>query len=181
MADEFCKRATEIDPADADAWAAWSQVDSWYIYHNFDTSIGRRDAARSCAARALKLAPSSYEARLAQACYLVRGAAAGTGLGQVSPFAAEANRLLHQLLGENPDEPRALFALAILQRNLGHADEARIEFSRLVNNPKFAATAWSELAWIEYQNGSMSAAEIPPRPGPPWTSFRQRFFKRISV
>jgi tetratricopeptide (TPR) repeat protein len=161
VADEFCKRATEIDPADADAWAAWSQVDSWYIYHNFDTSIGRRDAARSCAARELKLAPSSYEARLAQACYLVRGAAAGTGLGQVSPFAAEANRLLHQLLGENPDEPRALFALAILQRNLGHADEARIELSRLANNPKFAATAWSELAWVEYQNGSMSAAEIP--------------------
>jgi tetratricopeptide (TPR) repeat protein len=161
VADGFCKRATEIDPENADAWAAWSQVDSWYIYHNFDSSIGRRDAARSCAARALKLAPSSYEARLAQSCYLIRGATTGTGLGQVSPFAPEANRLLRQLLGEKPDEPRALFALAILERNLGHLDQARTEFSRLANNPQFSATAWSELAWIEYQVGSPSAAEIP--------------------
>lgn len=161
IADGFCKRAAELEPANAEVWAAWSQVDSWYIYHSFDTSIGRRDAARSCAARAFKLAPSSYEARLAQACYLVRGATAGTGQGEVSTFAPEANRLLHQLLGEKPDEPRALFALGILERNLGHVDQARAEFSRLANNPQFSATAWSELAWIEYQTRSWSAVEMP--------------------
>ena len=161
IADGFCKRAAELEPANAEVWAAWSQVDSWYIYHNFDTSKGRRDAARSCAARALELEPSSYEARLAQACYLVRGATAGTGMGQVSTFAPEANKLLHQLLGENPDEPRALFALAILQRNLGHIEEARAEFSRLANNPQFSATAWNELGWIEYQVGSWYAVATP--------------------
>jgi tetratricopeptide (TPR) repeat protein len=161
IADSFCKRAAELEPANADVWAAWSQVNSWYIYHNFDTSKGRQEAARSCAARALELAPGSYEARLAQACYLVRGATVGTGAGEVSTFAQEANKLLRQLLGEKPDEPRALFALAILQRNLGHLDEARTEFSRLANNPKFSATAWNELAWIEYQTRSYSAAETP--------------------
>jgi tetratricopeptide (TPR) repeat protein len=160
-ADGFCKRAAELDPADAEVWAAWSQVDSWYIYHNFDSSKGRQDAARSCAARALELAPGSYEARLAQACYLVRGATVGTGLGEVSTFAPEANQLLRQLLAERTDEPRALFALAILQRNLGHLDEARASFTRLANNPKFSATAWSELAWIEFQCGSYSEAETP--------------------
>jgi serine/threonine-protein kinase len=65
------------------------------------------------------------------------------------------------LLEERTDEPRALFALAILQRNLGHLDEARTSFVRLANNPQFSATAWSELAWIEYQIGSYSAAETP--------------------
>jgi len=161
LADGFCKRAAELDPLSADAWSAWAQVNSWYIYHNFDTSKERREAARSCAARALQLAPASYEARLAQACFLVRGATAGTGMGEVSTFAPEANRLLHQLLREKPDEPRALFTLAILERNLGHLDEARAEFSQLANNPHFSATAWNEIGWIEYHTDSWSAVEKP--------------------
>ena len=159
VAEGFCKRATELDPENADAWAAWSQVNSWYIYHNYDASKARLDAARSYAARALKLEPSSYEARLAQASYLVRGATTGTGVGQVSPFAPEANRLLHELLGEKPGEPQALFTLAILDRNLGRLDQARTEFTRLAVNPQFSAAAWSELAWLEVQDGSWSKAE----------------------
>jgi tetratricopeptide (TPR) repeat protein len=161
IADGFCRHATELEPANADAWAAWSQVDSWYIYHNFDTSKGRQDAARSCAARALELAPGSYEARLAQACYLVRGATAGTGKGEVSTFAPEANKLLRQLLGENPGEPRALFALAILQRNLGDRVGADASFMRLANNPRFSAAAWNELAWMDYRVGSFSSIGKP--------------------
>jgi len=161
IADGFCKQAAELEPANAEAWAAWSQVDSWYIYHNYDTSKGRQDAARSCAARALELAPGSYEARLAQACYLVRGATAGTGKGEVSTFAPEANKLLRQLLGENPDEPRALFALAILQRNLGDRVGANASFMRLANNPKFSAAAWNELAWMDYRVGSFSSIGKP--------------------
>jgi tetratricopeptide (TPR) repeat protein len=161
IADGFCKRAAELDPANADVWAAWSQVNAWYIYHNFDTSNGRQEAARSCAARALELAPGSYEARLAQACYLVRGATVGTGGGEVSTFASEANTLLRHLLEERKDEPRALFASAILQRNLGHVEVAQAEFTRLAANPQFSATAWNELAWIEYRFASFSAAESP--------------------
>jgi tetratricopeptide (TPR) repeat protein len=161
IADGFCKRATELDPTNADAWAAWANVNSWYIYHNFDSSKARQDAARSCAARALELAPASYEARLAQACYLVRGSTVGTGHGEVSTFAPEANRLLSQLLAERKDEPRALFALAILQRNLGNEDEAVAEFTRLTKNPQFSASAWCEIAWIEYFAGSLSAVQAP--------------------
>jgi tetratricopeptide (TPR) repeat protein len=161
ISDGFCKRAADLEPTNAEVWAAWSQVDSWFVYHNFDTSKERQEAARSCAARALELAPASYEARLAQACYLVRGATVGTGLGEVSTFAPEATQLLRQLLVEKPDEPRALFALAILQRNLGHFDEARAEFRRLANNPRFSATAWCELAWLELMVGSYSAVEAP--------------------
>ena len=72
LADESCKIATQLDRNDPDGWAAWSQVDTWFVYHNFDASTQRREAARSKAARALQLQPDSYEARLAHACFLVR-------------------------------------------------------------------------------------------------------------
>ena len=161
IADAYCKRAADLDPGNAEVWAAWAQVHSWYIYHNLDTRKERVEAARSCATRALKLAPLSFESRLAQASYLVRGATAGTGNGEVSPFAKEAKTLLEQLLLEKPDEPRALFALAILQVNLLHWDEARTDFQRLAHNPRYSATAWSELAWMEYESGSYSSVEVP--------------------
>ena len=161
IADGFCKRATELDPSNAEAWAAWSQVGSWYVYDNYDSSKERQEAARQCAARALQLAPGSYEARLAQACYLVRGATVGTGRGEVSTFAPEALQLLHQLLKEKKGEPRALFALAILQRNMGRSEEARASFMRLSTHPRFAATAWSELAWMEYEKNAYTEIEAP--------------------
>ncbi|MEO7598792.1 MAG: toll/interleukin-1 receptor domain-containing protein, partial [Opitutus sp.] len=66
-ADELCRRASVLDPTNPDVWAAWSFVDAWYCYHAFDNTPERREGARSKAARALNLAPSSYEARLAQA------------------------------------------------------------------------------------------------------------------
>jgi tetratricopeptide (TPR) repeat protein len=161
FADGYCKRAAELDPTDAEVWAAWSQVDTWYVYHSFDSASERQEAARSKAARALKLAPDSYEARLAQACYLVRGATERSGHFEVSAFAPEADRLLRRLLHEKPDEPRALFALGILLRNLDHLDEAKEAFTRLARNSGFAATAWSELGWAELGHGYFASAEEP--------------------
>ncbi len=155
VADELCKRAAALDPNDADVWAAWSQVDSWYIYHNLDNAPQRREGARTKAARALQLAPDSYEARLAQACHLVRGG----GDHQVSMFAAEADGLLRVLLQEKPGEPRALLTLAILSRNTGKADEARELFNRMAKNPAFAALALNELGWAELINSDYRAAE----------------------
>ncbi len=156
VADELCKRAAALDPVDADVWAAWSQVDSWYLFHNLDNSPARREGARTKAARALQLAPGSYEARLAQACQLVRG----EGNTNVSLFAAEADGLLRALQQENPDEPRALLARGILLRNTGKADEAREHFRRLAKNPTFTAFALNELGWVESTNGDYRAAEI---------------------
>jgi tetratricopeptide (TPR) repeat protein len=157
LADGYCRRATELDPADADAWAALSQVNSWYVATDFDRNAARREAARSSAARAIGLAPKSYEARLAQACYLVRGDPPDSHA--VPAFGPEADRLLRQLLLEKPDEPRALLAFGTLQRNLGHVADARDAFSRLAGNPAFAALAWSRLVAVEVMLGSWSAAE----------------------
>jgi tetratricopeptide (TPR) repeat protein len=157
-ADAFGRRGTELDPNDADAWAAWSQVDSWTVYHNFDASAARREAARTKAARALQLAPDSYEARLAQACFLVRGQAGGDTT--LSLYAGEAEKLLRALLQEEPDEPRALLASGILYRNTGRFPECREALNRMVRNPAFAVQAWNELGWAEYYAGDYTAAGV---------------------
>ncbi len=156
IADGYCKRATELDPNDADAWAAWSQVDSWTVYHNFDASPGRREAARSKATHAMQIAAAGYEPRLAQACFLVRGQAGGDAT--LSLYAGEAEKLLRALLQEKTDEPRALLALGILLRNMGRFPECRDAFNRMARDPAFAAQAWNELGWAEYINGNPSAA-----------------------
>jgi len=157
VADGVCRRATELEPNNADAWAAWSQVDSWYVYHGLDDTASRRESARTKAAHALQLDPGSYEARLAQACYLVRSPG-GHG-GTTSLFDEEANGLLATLLREQPAEPRALLAFGILLRNTGHAAEARQTMERLATNPAWAALAWNEIGWAAYLTGDSRAAE----------------------
>ena len=153
-ADELCRRATSLDPTESSAWAAWSYVDSWYCYHALDNTPERREGARAKAARAMQLAPSSFEARLAQANYLVReGSDAALSL-----YAPEADRLLRALLQEQPTEPRALLAFAILQRNLGHAPEAQRALATMAESPAFAALAWHESAWVERRLGSPTVA-----------------------
>jgi serine/threonine protein kinase len=139
-ADAFCKRACNLEPLDADAWAAWSQVNSLYCSQNIDTSQAHKEAARSDAARALELAPNSTEARLAQACYLAR-------LEQFS-YLPEASRILLQLLAENPDEPRSLAQYASVQERMEHPNQAWVALKRLTRNPRYAARAWLMLAYL---------------------------------
>ncbi len=155
LADGFCRRASELDPMDADVWAAWSQVDSWFVTWGIDDSAERREAARSNALRALKLAPHSYEARLAEACYLMR---AGPWTNFVPTSGSEADRLLRQLLKEKPDEPRAERAFVVLQTLLGHQDEARGALTRLTRNPQFAAWAWTNIAALEMTSSPADTA-----------------------
>jgi hypothetical protein len=144
FADGFCKRACELEPFNADAWAAWSQVNSMYCSRRIDTSQARMEAARSDAERALKIAPNSTEARLAQASYLTRL--------ELSTFAPEANRMLLQLLDEDPNEPRALAEFAVVQEWLGHPNQARVALNRLARNPQYAARAWLMLAYLDDDN-----------------------------
>jgi tetratricopeptide (TPR) repeat protein len=155
-ADDLCKRAAALDSTDAEVWAAWSQVCSWLIYHDLDDTPGRREAASANADRALQLAPDSFEARLAQACYLVRG----RGNYGVSERATDAEALLRTLLQQRNAEPRALLALGILQRNLGKVTDARATFEELARNPAYAATAWNEIGWAAYTARDFRAAEV---------------------
>ena len=156
VAEGFAKQATEADSADAEAWAVSSQVDSWFVLHGLDATAERREAARSKAAKALQLAPTNYEARLAQACYLVRG---GGDLVAASDMPA-ADEVLQSLLKERPDEPRALLALATLQGNAGRMAEALSTYERLAANPDFAVVAWNEIGWADYVAGHYADAEV---------------------
>jgi TolB-like protein/cytochrome c-type biogenesis protein CcmH/NrfG len=156
LADGLARQATEAEPRNADAWAAWSQVDSWFSYSNLDPSAARREGARAKATRAIQLAPTSYEARLARACQLVRG----QGDRAQSLYASEAGELLRALLQERTDEPRALLALGILQRNTGDTAGACATFDRLADNPAFAALAWNETGWARFFALEIDAAEM---------------------
>ena len=154
-ADQLCKRAADLNPTDADVWATWSQADSWFIYHNFDSSAARQEAAREKAAKAMQLAPSSYEARLAQVCYWVRGR--GPGGPTLSP--TEAEQLLRELLRERPDEPRALYALGLFMWNAGKREEGFRAFAQLAKNPGFAAIAWMEAGFRHFFRAEFEEAE----------------------
>lgn len=156
IADQLARRATDLEPNNAEAWAAWSQVDSWTIYHGFSTVAERSESARTKAARALNLAPHSFEARLAQACFLVRA----VGESGVSTFATQAETALRELLRERSAEPRALLALAILLRNSEKPTETRALLEQLAKNPAFAALAFNELGWAEYHFRNWPAAEV---------------------
>ena len=144
FADAFCKRACELEPLNAEAWAARSQVNSLYCSRDIDVSQARREAARADAERALRLAPNSSEARLAQASYIARL--------EMPTFAPEARRLLLQLLAENPDEPRALGQYALVEEWLDHPDQARVALTRLAKNPHYAALAWLMLGYVAWDH-----------------------------
>ena len=157
IADGYCQRAATLDSSDAAVWAAWSQVDSWYVYHTLDDSPARREGARTKAARALQLDPDSYDARLAQACHLARSA----GHWGSPLYAAEAENILRTLREEQPGEPRALLVRGILQRNAGDIAGARATWTELAANPEFAALAWNEIGWAELLVGhDYRAAEM---------------------
>lgn len=165
LADSDCERAAALAPNDAEVWAAWSHVGTWYGYQNLDRSAKRRDSARECAERALRLAPRNYEARLAQACFFVRGGSGASGpSARESVGVTEAERVLTELLQERSNEPRALHALAIRLRNNGRTDEALKCLERLAQVPTFAATAWNEIGWMRFlwtidYRGAIEAAD----------------------
>lgn len=147
-AEELCKRAVALDPTDAKALAVWSEVNTWFIYLGFDTTPERRELARGRAAQALQLAPNSFEVRFAQASYL--GRSRGDLVDRTEADVKRSGEMLAALLQERPDEPRALHLLGVVQSFRGNMDEARATLRRLSENPEFAATAWSELAWSEF-------------------------------
>ena len=152
-ADDLCKRAAALDSTDGDVWAAWSTVNTWYVFHNLDASPSRREAAREDASRAMQLAPQSFESRLAQALYWVRG--------EMDVLRKrDAKRLLRELLRERPDEPRALFTLGfLLVADKSTFWEGNDLLERLAKNPNFTAVALDELGWAHYFYGDFAVAE----------------------
>ena len=67
LADQLLKKATDLDPSDGDAWAAYALLSCGEIVMSLDNSDERMAAARIQGERAVKLAPDSNAARFAHA------------------------------------------------------------------------------------------------------------------
>ncbi len=135
----LCERALALDPTDAEAHALASQVDSRLWFHVFDRTPKRSESARSRAARALDLAPASFESRLAQATFLVLVAG--------RPQSEQAESVLRQLRLEAPTDPRPLNLLGSLFMAMQRNEESLAlndEEARLPGNEAFGL---SQKAW----------------------------------
>ncbi len=103
LADEYCQRALKLDPDDGEAWAAASQVNSAFVYRGWDASPARKEQTRLTAERAIRLAPTSTNARLAQA-----GAWSSFNINR-----EEREKLLREILRDEPDNQEVLRFLAV--------------------------------------------------------------------
>jgi tetratricopeptide (TPR) repeat protein len=159
-ADDLCKRAAALDPTNVSVLAVWAHVDSWMILCMVDNSAARREAGRTKAMRAVQLAPESFEARLALACFQVR-----ESRSRAPHVVRELEVTLQGLLRVWPGNPHALIALGMLQRFAGQSAAARLTFEELARNPDYAPVAWCEMAymhfdWREYREAEEALAKV---------------------
>ncbi len=155
-ADALCKQAVTLDQADADIWAAWSYADVWFVWYGFDSTPTRQESARDKSARAMRLAPKSYEARLAHANYLVRCV---WQKETATTTAGEAEPMLRDLLRERPDEPRVLYLQGMFVFLKDNLSEDKSALERMEKNPSFAVAASKEIGWQHYWAGRWAKAD----------------------
>ncbi len=154
LAEGFCRQAAALEETNPAVWAAWSAMNTWYLFHGFDLLPARKEAAREYAQKALALDPKSYEARYAWAHFVVR---LSSNIGEERP----ALPILRELLSERPDEPRALYALGFgLMYDAANADEGFALLDRLAEKyPSFAGRALNEAGWMALFKGRYALAE----------------------
>ena len=150
-AELLATRAMALDPADADALALASEADTRTISGTIDQSPERIERARARAAKAVNLAPTAFEPRLAQAVFLVYA------LGQ--PMANNAEPDLIALHAARPNEPRVLKTLAALRRSQGRPRDALPYCDEWERIPGGAAGALSQKAWALNQLRRLAEAE----------------------
>ena len=128
-AEGLIKRALELDANDGFSWAIASRINSSYLSRGFDSGDVRREAARSQAERAVKLAPDSPEAWLAQ--------------GRAAFFydIAQAETALRQGLQLAPEDGRLLLALGSWYRRQNRLDEAMVAYEQAAARPESRALA----------------------------------------
>ncbi len=116
LAEELCKKAVALDVSDGEAWATYARVSLGFWDWSYDDSPRRHEAARSQSQRAIRLAPDSIEAGLAEAglAYLSRPAKDGD----------EPEPRLRALLRRAPADRRIYRLLANTLSRVGRSAEA---------------------------------------------------------
>lgn len=153
LAEDLLKQAQAKDPNDAEVRASISQLHSYLRVRGWDLSNERREAARAAAQRAMRLDPTSFEARIAEAYLLA-------DTGQEAP---EKERLLRALRGERPADKRVLRALAtVLDRrgDLAEADALSDEAAALPGGDPLALYNKSLRHWFAGNTARAEAAII---------------------
>jgi tetratricopeptide (TPR) repeat protein len=110
LAEQFCKRAVELDPSDGEAWAIYSIITGTYVGQMWDASPERYELSRTQAEKARSLAPDSPEVQYA--------------LGSFYRFRPETRpegeKVMRALVERAPDDPRFLRMLSLI---LGRQDK----------------------------------------------------------
>ena len=146
LAEQICDKAVALDPADAEVWAARSQLSYIMIGYGHDRTSARVQSLESDAQRALALSPASYEAQLATAFAFTRRPARQ----------AEAEQLYLSLLKANPSDKRVLRNFGHLQRHMGKNEEAFALYDRAA-----AAAGGDPIALADKASAYYFLAKLP--------------------
>jgi tetratricopeptide (TPR) repeat protein len=149
LAEQICDKAVALDPADAEVWAARSQLSYTMYNYGHDRSSSREALMSSDAQRAVALDPSSYEARLAMAMSLTRH----------KDRWVEDEQMFRTLINERPDDKRALLNFGHLQRFQGKREEAFALFDRAAAVPGGDPIALADKANVYFFEGDLADAE----------------------
>ncbi|AOS43662.1 invasion protein regulator [Lacunisphaera limnophila] len=136
LADELCQRALALDAGDAEVWAVAAFASHNLFSNTYDTSAGRREKARSQAARASQVDPQSVRAALAVARCLE-----GTGND------GELLRILQELHRRAPADQQVLFSLVRAEGGMGNETAVQDlirKFRALPRTGLFPLALWFE-------------------------------------
>ena len=121
------QHAVALDPAFALAWARLSFEQMWSYWQGFDASPARLRAAKEATDRAVALDPDLSEVRRALGYY--RYWAERDFSGALAEFRAARDGA--------PNDAEMIEAVAVIQRRIGHFDEAIAEIHRAIElNPR---------------------------------------------
>lgn len=120
IAEDLLKRAVRLDSVDGEVWAAYCQLSTDLYRYGYDRTPARLEALREQAERAIRLAPDSIEAQLAQ----------GSAADYLGLDSAATVTRLRALAQRAPDNYRVWHALGRQLGRVGAVDEALQAFRR---------------------------------------------------
>jgi adenylate cyclase len=127
----------------------------WALYQR-TPAAANRDEAKEAFARALRIDPKSYDAKLGIASVLV--VALANGSDQPEEDEAEAEKLLNELLARDPNRSQLHAMIALLRRVQNRLPESRIEWERAIELDPNNAAAYGQLGLTLIYLGEPAAA-----------------------